>query len=117
MTAVPLGASFKRGDTIRLSVTLTDADGDPYDYTAEGATVRCHLRPYETSSTVIVPDQDTSGHAAGVLVLTVDYEDAEAMTARRWVADVEVTVDGVRVSSATFWFDVIQDVTWPEEAP
>lgn len=104
--------TMTRGDTRTLTLTLTDAAGDPYDLT--GATVRMTVG--DLFDKAIGDGIAVASPATGVAVITVNPDDTENANGRRsYPYDVEVTfVDGTVVTPILGRFVLRPDVSTPD---
>lgn len=103
-----------RGATWETTWPILDADGQPWVWQGTDE-VRGQLRAGHAAGTVLhtwadaATGVDTS--VAGELTLRLDYTVTEPWTARRAVADVEVTRAGVRDRPLSFVLLVEPDIT------
>lgn len=85
-----------QGSTFSTVVTITDTDGSVVNLT--GYTANSQIRKHATSASATATFSVTNGGTSGQLTLGLDYANTAALTAGRYVYDVEVT-SGANVRS------------------
>jgi len=104
--------TMTRGDTRTLTLTLTDAEGDPYNLT--GATLRFTVG--DLFEKALGDGIAVASPATGVAVITIDPDDTENANGRHsYPYDIEVTfVDGTVVTPILGRFVLRPDVSTPD---
>ena len=77
-----------QGTTFSTVVTVTDTDGDVVDLT--GYSANAQIRKHHTSSSVTKTFTIANGGTNGQLTLSLPFSNTAAITAGRYVYDVEV---------------------------
>jgi hypothetical protein len=95
-----------RGDTARINLSITDADGQPYDYSAD--TVLFTVKDSTVSSAAILQKTATGG------VIYIAPADTEKMPYGDYVYDVELTMQSGDVCTVITpsRFTLTPEVTW-----
>ena len=78
-----------QGSTFATVVTVTDTDGSFVNLT--GYTANSQIRKHATSANTQATFTITNGGTSGQLTLGLDYANTAALTAGRYVFDVEIT--------------------------
>jgi len=81
-----------QGTTFSTVVTVTDDSGNVIDLT--GYTANSQIRKHHTSSSITKTFTIVSGGTNGQLTLSLPYSNTAAMSAGRYVYDVEVVSGG-----------------------
>lgn len=96
----------KRGDTLILACTRTDAAGDPVDLTGQTITSQMKYLDESINLSVLVTDA-----AAGTLELFVSAAAMENASIGRYSCDVEFDTGTRIISTETFYINVLEDIT------
>lgn len=102
---------FKRGDTFRRDIQLTDPNDDDAPIPITDWVIRSQVR-YGTTMAAEVTVEITDA-AAGEFTLSMEPAVTATLGPRTYLCDVEFTMlDGSKVSSETFYLIVEKDVTY-----
>lgn len=104
----------KRGDTFSLTVEFKDDVGAPLDLTECSA--RLHFKLINSGVTALSLSSLGNGisvnESAGTVLIEANYNKTEHLKVGRYRADLEITFpDNTRVSSETFFVDIVYDIT------
>jgi hypothetical protein len=104
----------KRGDTFSLTIEFKDGAGTPLDLA--GCSARLHFKLINSGVTAL--SLSSSGNEisfnelAGTVLIEANYNKTEYLKIGRYRADLEITFpDNTRVSSETFFVDIVNDIT------
>lgn len=100
---VVLNVTGKAGDRVRWTISVTDDDGDPVDWSSYVFAAQLRVNPWDAATVGAIAVDDT-GKAGGILVLTVLPADTSTMlspamarSSLSWVWDMQRT----KISDAT----------------
>ncbi len=103
--------TFKRGDTFKRDIQLTDPNNDNTPISIEDWTIRCQLRYANTLAAEVVVE--VTDAAQGEFTLSMPSTLTETLNPRTYHCDVEFYLpDESKVSSETFHLVVEKDVTY-----
>lgn len=105
---------YKRGDTFSLTVEFKDDVGTPLDLT--GCSARLHFKLINCGVTNLslssLGNEISFDLTAGKVLIEANYNKTEHLKIGRYRADLEITFpDNTRVSSETFFVDIVKDIT------
>lgn len=104
----------KRGDTFSLVFEFKDEEGSPIDLS--GCSARLHFKLVNNGVTaLIVSSADNEilfDESTGTVLVIANYTKTEHLRIGRYRADLELTFpSNKRVSSETFFVDIVKDIT------